>query len=182
MEDLATHRSSDEHKAADERERKACFCRLCRKQFTSPAQLVEHLKGKGHKDTMLRRSDPEAFKRMVAEEEAAKEAERAAKGKAKNNRDHTKPDIKEIENDCNSNGRKRSRESGPTPKKKRERTKLRLDLVEKKERFDGEDKRKIHEVAIGGPVKVVPLGGSDLGGFAVAEDDEIDDIFGSLSD
>jgi hypothetical protein len=33
---------------ASEQERKMSYCRLCHKQFTSPEQLKEHLKGKGH--------------------------------------------------------------------------------------------------------------------------------------
>ena len=54
-EDLRCHRASDAHKQAAELEKKACFCRLCRKQFTSAAQLSEHLKGKDHHETLQRR-------------------------------------------------------------------------------------------------------------------------------
>ena len=50
--------------------------RLCRKQFTSPTQLVDHLKGKQHKEMFEKRSDPAAFK---AKREEANEAYRNSK-------------------------------------------------------------------------------------------------------
>ncbi len=34
---------------AERLERKVSYCRMCRKQFTSPPQLREHLQGKAHK-------------------------------------------------------------------------------------------------------------------------------------
>jgi hypothetical protein len=44
VDEFEAHKSSKEHFEAQAREEKACFCRLCRKQFTSPAQIAEHLK------------------------------------------------------------------------------------------------------------------------------------------
>ena len=41
-------------RGAAARQAKASFCGLCRKQFTSPAQLTGHLEGKLHKETLLR--------------------------------------------------------------------------------------------------------------------------------
>jgi hypothetical protein len=83
VEDLAAHRSSDDHKAATDRDQKACLCKLCRKQFTSPAQLTEHLKGKSHKDMLLKRSDPDAYKAQRQAEDTAEKALRETKWAAK---------------------------------------------------------------------------------------------------
>eukprot|EP01041_Mallomonas_annulata_P004891 gene4891-9757_t len=58
LQDLENHRLSELHQLAERKERKISFCKLCRKQFTSPAQLKEHVKGKAHKerlDTMTSR-------------------------------------------------------------------------------------------------------------------------------
>jgi hypothetical protein len=55
MEEFQNHMHSTDHKERVELEEKACFCRLCRKQFTSPLQLSEHLKGKAHKELLQRR-------------------------------------------------------------------------------------------------------------------------------
>lgn len=52
LEEFEAHRASEEHKVATSTENKICFCKLCRKKFTSPAQLSEHLKGKGHKERL----------------------------------------------------------------------------------------------------------------------------------
>jgi hypothetical protein len=46
------HKETDFHKAAEIMERKASYCKLCRKQMTSPAQLKEHLKSRPHKDRL----------------------------------------------------------------------------------------------------------------------------------
>lgn len=46
--DFDHHRNSDSHLQLVALERKASFCKLCRKQFTSPEQLKEHLVGKQH--------------------------------------------------------------------------------------------------------------------------------------
>lgn len=54
LEELETHRLSEMHLLAIEVEKKVCLCRLCRKNFTSPDQLKEHLKGKAHKERMLK--------------------------------------------------------------------------------------------------------------------------------
>lgn len=50
--DLLNHRETEFHKAAVRMEKKMSYCQLCRKQFTSPVQLQEHLKAKGHKDRL----------------------------------------------------------------------------------------------------------------------------------
>ena len=46
------HKKGDFHKAAVELEKKASYCKLCRKQLTSPVQLKEHLHSKPHKDRL----------------------------------------------------------------------------------------------------------------------------------
>ena len=46
---LQEHRGGAEHQAAEERDRRASYCPLCDKQFTSPEQLREHVSGKWHK-------------------------------------------------------------------------------------------------------------------------------------
>ena len=48
------HKQSDFHKTAVEVERKASYCKLCRKQLTSPEQLKEHLTSRPHKERMDR--------------------------------------------------------------------------------------------------------------------------------
>ena len=66
--------------------------RLCRKQFTSPVQLVEHLKGKQHKGTMELRSDPATYKARVAKEAEEKkrlyDEKRKARGGAEAKANH----------------------------------------------------------------------------------------------
>jgi hypothetical protein len=52
--DFFQHKESESHKFAADLERKASKCKLCRKQFTSPDQLKEHLKGKLHLETLQR--------------------------------------------------------------------------------------------------------------------------------
>jgi len=47
---LEAHWASDSHKELANIEMKASFCHLCKKQFTSPLQLKEHVKGKAHKE------------------------------------------------------------------------------------------------------------------------------------
>lgn len=44
MDDLAAHKGTELHQLAEAKERRLSFCRLCRKQFTSPDQLKGHLK------------------------------------------------------------------------------------------------------------------------------------------
>lgn len=46
------HRESEAHKIASKIEEKMSSCKLCRKKFTSPAQLKEHLQAKPHKDRL----------------------------------------------------------------------------------------------------------------------------------
>jgi hypothetical protein len=46
------HKVNDFHRAAVEVERKASFCKLCRKQFTSPVQLKEHISSRPHKERL----------------------------------------------------------------------------------------------------------------------------------
>jgi len=48
IDDLNKHRETEVHKLAFQKERKLSFCNVCHKQFTSPAQLKEHLKGNSH--------------------------------------------------------------------------------------------------------------------------------------
>jgi hypothetical protein len=52
--DFFEHRASEFHKLASKMEAKMSYCSLCRKQFTSPAQLKEHLDAKTHKDRLAR--------------------------------------------------------------------------------------------------------------------------------
>lgn len=49
---LLEHRETEYHKMAAAIEMKMCYCKLCRKQFTSMEQLKEHLGGKLHKETL----------------------------------------------------------------------------------------------------------------------------------
>jgi len=48
MEDFNVHRDSEFHRLACVVERRVSYCKICRKQFTSPDQLHEHNKGKAH--------------------------------------------------------------------------------------------------------------------------------------
>lgn len=52
MESFLAHKDTDFHKAAIQAERKATYCQACRKQFTSPVQMREHLESKPHHDRM----------------------------------------------------------------------------------------------------------------------------------
>ena len=46
------HKKSEFHRLAVQMEKKATFCKLCRKQFTSIIQMKEHLSSKPHKEKM----------------------------------------------------------------------------------------------------------------------------------
>jgi hypothetical protein len=48
LEQLMAHKETDFHKLAMKEERKFSTCKLCKKEFTSPLQLQEHLKGNMH--------------------------------------------------------------------------------------------------------------------------------------
>ena len=52
--EFTDHRASEFHITAAKIEAKMSYCNLCRKQFTSPAQLKEHLDAKGHKERLAR--------------------------------------------------------------------------------------------------------------------------------
>ena len=47
-----THKNTSEHQLASDIELRMSYCKLCRKQFTSPAQLREHLMAKPHKEKL----------------------------------------------------------------------------------------------------------------------------------
>jgi len=49
---MIAHRKSDDHATAAKIEAKMSHCNLCHKQFTSPAQLKEHLNAKAHKERL----------------------------------------------------------------------------------------------------------------------------------
>jgi hypothetical protein len=49
---LFQHRETAEHERKVQKDRKASYCQVCRKQFTSAHQLQEHIKGKVHKDML----------------------------------------------------------------------------------------------------------------------------------
>ncbi len=51
-EDFVIHKRSEFHKAAVAVEKKATYCKLCRKQLTSIVQMQEHLESKPHRDRM----------------------------------------------------------------------------------------------------------------------------------
>jgi len=53
MESFLAHKDTDFHKAAIQAERRATYCQACRKQFTSPVQMREHLESKPHHDRMV---------------------------------------------------------------------------------------------------------------------------------
>eukprot|EP01029_Cantina_marsupialis_P013238 TRINITY_DN2928_c0_g1_i1.p2 TRINITY_DN2928_c0_g1~~TRINITY_DN2928_c0_g1_i1.p2 ORF type:complete len:262 (+),score=53.58 TRINITY_DN2928_c0_g1_i1:1085-1870(+) len=55
LEEFENHRKSTEHNKGVKAYRWKSYCQDCKKQFTSPEQLVEHEKGKAHKH-MKRRS------------------------------------------------------------------------------------------------------------------------------
>ena len=50
--DLEVHKESREHKMTVAVEARLCSCGPCRKNFTSPEQLKEHLGGKLHRERM----------------------------------------------------------------------------------------------------------------------------------
>jgi hypothetical protein len=52
LDDLNQHRDSTEHSIASEIELKMSYCKLCKKQFTSPAQLKEHIQARPHKEKL----------------------------------------------------------------------------------------------------------------------------------
>jgi hypothetical protein len=51
-EEFLAHKASELHRQLQHEERKRSECRLCRKQFTSPDQLKEHLRGNKHKEKL----------------------------------------------------------------------------------------------------------------------------------
>jgi Zinc-finger of C2H2 type len=63
LEAFQQHKTTDFHSAAVDLERKASYCKLCRKQLTSPAQLSDHLQSKPHHErlrTLQARQPPPA--------------------------------------------------------------------------------------------------------------------------
>ena len=52
LEELNNHKLTELHKSASCIELKLTFCKVCKKQFTSPDQMSEHLKGKAHIERM----------------------------------------------------------------------------------------------------------------------------------
>lgn len=50
LNDFEQHRESEQHNLAVEIEKKMAYCKLCKKRFTSMAQLKEHISGSGHKE------------------------------------------------------------------------------------------------------------------------------------
>jgi hypothetical protein len=52
IDDLNQHKMTELHKSAISIEQKLTFCKVCKKQFTSPDQMKEHLKGKAHVERM----------------------------------------------------------------------------------------------------------------------------------
>jgi len=53
MVSFLAHKNTDFHKAAVRAERKATYCHACRKQFTSPVQMEDHLNSKPHNERMV---------------------------------------------------------------------------------------------------------------------------------
>ena len=51
-EDFIAHKMTEFHKTAVQMEKKATFCKLCRKQLTSLVQMQEHLDSRPHRDKM----------------------------------------------------------------------------------------------------------------------------------
>jgi len=51
-EDFQTHKLSEFHRAAVQVEKKATYCKLCRKQLTSLVQMKEHLDSRPHREKM----------------------------------------------------------------------------------------------------------------------------------
>ena len=49
---LMRHRSTESHKQKVREDRRASYCHLCKKQFTSATQLKEHLAGKRHNELL----------------------------------------------------------------------------------------------------------------------------------
>jgi hypothetical protein len=54
LDEFRSHQSTDAHIAAADVDRKVSYCKLCRKQLTSPAQLREHLQSRPHRDRLER--------------------------------------------------------------------------------------------------------------------------------
>lgn len=52
VEELEAHKATESHVLAYELERKLSSCSLCKKEFTSPDQLQEHIKGRMHKEKL----------------------------------------------------------------------------------------------------------------------------------
>lgn len=57
VEELSSHKKSELHRVGVEKERKLSYCKLCRKQFTSPEQLKGHLSGKPHQELLRKRME-----------------------------------------------------------------------------------------------------------------------------
>jgi len=64
LETFVSHKKTEFHKIAVQEEKKASFCKLCRKQFTSICQMQEHLKSRPHKEK-LNRVREKQFKRSI---------------------------------------------------------------------------------------------------------------------
>lgn len=50
IEEFAEHKLTESHNSARCIEQSLTFCKVCKKQFTSPDQMKEHLKGKAHSE------------------------------------------------------------------------------------------------------------------------------------
>lgn len=48
--DFRHHKKSESHKIKLEEDRERSYCKICKKQFNSAAQLLEHCKGKLHRE------------------------------------------------------------------------------------------------------------------------------------
>lgn len=53
LEGFQEHQTSVEHVISSQVERAMSKCKLCKKEFTSPAQLKEHLNGSSHKEKLI---------------------------------------------------------------------------------------------------------------------------------
>jgi hypothetical protein len=61
--DFLNHKQSSSHQRAEDIDRKASYCKLCRKQFTSPEQLKEHLQGTAHKEKLAHVQGQAAYRK-----------------------------------------------------------------------------------------------------------------------
>lgn len=64
LQEWEDHRATDAHKEATRLERKASYCKLCRKQLTSPLQLKEHLKSRPHRERLDRMRGTQSSRRQ----------------------------------------------------------------------------------------------------------------------